>query len=64
MSEIKRPDSIDRDDAEDAQPSEGPSGFGDPEPAGGGADAVPGTPDNVPADGSEGPVQHRPAKET
>lgn len=34
-------------------PSEGPSGYGDTETSVGGADAVPGTPDNVPADGAE-----------
>ena len=35
------------------QPSEGPSGLGNAESSGGGADAVPDTPDNVPADGVE-----------
>lgn len=63
MSDIQRPDSVDRDEPDDAQPSEGPSGFGGTEPAAGGADAVPDTPDNVPADGSDGPVQHAPAQE-
>jgi hypothetical protein len=35
------------------QPSEGPSGLGNAEASAGGADAVPDTPDNVPADGAE-----------
>jgi len=35
------------------QLSEGPSGLGNVESSAGGADAVPDTPDNVPADGAE-----------
>ena len=49
----------DRDDSPEEHPSsgkqlsEGPSGFGTAESSAGGADAVPDTPDNVPADGAE-----------
>ncbi len=41
------------DDQSGDTPSEGPSGFGGAETSAGGADAVPETPDNVPADGAE-----------
>ncbi len=40
-------------DQSDKTPSEGGSGFGGAETSAGGADAVPETPDNVPADGAE-----------
>jgi hypothetical protein len=39
-------------DDTDAEASQGPSGFAGAETSAGGADAVPETPDNVPADGS------------
>ncbi|HEY5847757.1 MAG TPA: hypothetical protein VIT42_13310 [Microlunatus sp.] len=49
-----RPEQSERDQpAEGGQASEGGSGFGGAETSGGGADAVPSTPDNVPADGAE-----------
>lgn len=38
------------DSADGGQVSEGPSGFADGETSGGGADAVPDSPDTVPAD--------------
>lgn len=37
------------DSADEGQVSQGPSGFDDVETSGGGADAVPDSPDNVPA---------------
>ncbi len=40
-------------DVKGGQLSEGPSGSMNAETSGGGADAVPETPDNVPADGAE-----------
>ena len=46
-------DSADERETSSRQPSEGPSGLGNPESSAGGADAVPDTPDNVPADGAE-----------
>ena len=46
-------DSADENQAGSRQPSEGPSGLSNAESSGGGADAVPDTPDNVPADGVE-----------
>ena len=45
--------SADEHDTGSRQPSEGPSGHGNAESSAGGADAVPDTPDNVPADGVE-----------
>jgi hypothetical protein len=46
-------DSADVPDTGSRQPSEGPSGLRNAESSAGGADAVPDTPDNVPADGAE-----------
>ena len=46
-------DSAEGREASSRQPSEGPSGLGNAETSAGGADAVPDTPDNVPADGAE-----------
>ena len=49
MVSSKRPDQTADDERGDAQISEGPSSLA-PTEAAGGADAVPETPDNVPAD--------------
>ena len=46
-------DSAEERETSSRQPSEGPSGLGNAESSAGGADAVPDTPDNVPADGAE-----------
>jgi hypothetical protein len=55
MSESQKDpgDNADKREASSRQPSEGPSGLGNAESSAGGADAVPDTPDNVPADGAE-----------
>jgi hypothetical protein len=48
-----RDDSAGEHETTGKQPSQGPSGLGNVESSAGGADAVPDTPDNVPADGAE-----------
>ena len=55
MSESRKDqdDGAEEQEMSSRQLSEGPSGLGTAESSAGGADAVPDTPDNVPADGAE-----------